>query len=145
MKIFLDTSVLVAATLEDHPDHDRALAAVERIQNGLDDGVISAHSIAEVYATLTSIPAPHRHTPEQALLSIEENFLKYVKTSSLNGADYAAVIREGAGAGIQGGTIYDALLMKSAGKEKVDRILTLNLRHFRLVASPGLAKILTSP
>ncbi len=145
MKVFLDTSVLVASVVELHNDYERASAVLERVQSGKDEGVISAHSLAETYATLTRFPPPFRHSPEQALLSIEENFLKHFKTASLSGSDYAALLREAAAARIQGGTIYDAVLMKCAAKENVARIYTLNLKHFQAVAPRELAGILAAP
>jgi predicted nucleic acid-binding protein len=33
--------------------------------------------------------------------------------------------------GLIGGTIYDALIAKVAQKAKVERLLTLNINHFR--------------
>ena len=77
MKIFLDTSVLVSAVVKQHASHERSFAVLERIHNRQDEGIISAHSLAEMYAVLTKLPPPYRHTPEQALLSIEENVLKH--------------------------------------------------------------------
>lgn len=145
MKLFLDTSVLVAAVIVQHSDHERSFALLERIQNGKDEGFISAHSLAELYAILTKIPAPLRHSPAQALLSIEENILKHFKITSLSGHDYAATVREAAANGIQGGTIYDAVLVKGAGKSKVDRVFTLNLKHFRAVEPPEIVDILAAP
>ena len=90
-------------------------------------------------------PKPYRHAPEQALLSLEENVLKHFKISNLTGHDYAALIREAALAGIQGGTIYDAVLLKSAEKANPDRIFTLNLKHFLAVAPQKLAAKLSVP
>ena len=57
MKVLLDTSVLVAAVLEMHEAHGRAFTALDRVQQGRDQGVVSAHSLAEVYAILTRVPA----------------------------------------------------------------------------------------
>ena len=145
MKVLLDTSVLIAAVVEKHAAHVRAFVALDRVQQGADEGVVSAHSLAELYAVLTKLPAPSRHSPEQALLSMEENVLKHFKTSSLTGSDYAALIREAAMAGIQGGTVYDAILLKAADKAGVDRVYTLNLKHFQAVAPANLVPILTSP
>jgi hypothetical protein len=88
---------------------------------------------------------PFRHSPEQALLSIEENVLKHFKISSLTGTDYASLIREAAVAGIQGGTIYDAVLVKSAEKVDPDQIYTLNLKYFLAVASKDIGSKLLSP
>jgi len=145
MKVFVDTSVLVAAVLDKHDSHARAFVVLDRVQNGKDEGFISAHTLAEIYAILTKLPAPFRHSPEQALLSIEENVIKHFTTSSLSGSDYTVLIREAALAGIQGGTVYDAVLLKSAGKAGVDRIYTLNLRHFQAVANKEQFPLLRAP
>jgi predicted nucleic acid-binding protein len=145
MRVFLDTSVLIAAVVEMHEAHRRAFVALDRVQQGRDEGVFSAHSLAEVYAILTRLPAPLRHSPEQALLSIEENVLKHFELLPLDGRDYAALIREAAMAGSQGGTVYDAILLKAAAKAHVDRVYTLNLKHFLAVAPPSLVPTLAAP
>ncbi len=138
MRTFLDTSVLVAAVVQKHENHKRAYALLDRVQSGIDEGFVSAHSLAEMYAVLTKLPPPYRHTPEQALLSIEENVVKHFKITGLTGSDYTASIREAALTGIQGGTIYDALLLKCATKQGVEKIFTLNLKHFRTIAPQNL-------
>ena len=145
MKVFLDTNVLIAAMVQKHTAHARALAVLERVQNGTDKGVVSAHGLAETYCILTKLPPPLRHSPEQALLTIQENVLAYFKISSLDGADYSTLIREAALTGIQGGTIYDSVLLKSASKAEVDVIYTLNLKHFAAVAPAALRAILREP
>jgi predicted nucleic acid-binding protein len=145
MKVFLDTSVLVAAVIHKHAAHERAFAVLERVQNGKDEGFVSSHSLAELYANLTKLPPPFRHSPEQALLTIEENVLQYFKISSLAGSDYSALIREAALAGIQGGTIYDAVLLKSASKAEAGQIYTLNLKHFEVVAPKNFGPELLVP
>jgi predicted nucleic acid-binding protein len=145
MKVFLDTSVLIAAVVSKHEAHARAFPLLERVQNGKDEGFVATHSLAEMYAILTKLPPPYRHAPEQALLSIEENVLKHFKISSLTGHDYASLLREAAMAGIQGGTIYDAVLLKSAEKSNPDRIYTLNLKHFLAVAPQNVGPKLSAP
>lgn len=145
MKVFLDTSVLVSAVIKQHVAHERSFGVLDRVQNAKDEGIISAHSLAEMYAVLTKLPSPYRHTPEQALLSIEENILKHFKTVALSGNEYAALLRDAAGAGIQGGTVYDALLLKVATKAGVELVYTLNLKHFQAIAPPGAAIKLSVP
>jgi predicted nucleic acid-binding protein len=145
MKVLLDTSVLIAAVVARHVSHAKAFPILDRVQNGTDEGYVASHSLAEVYAILTKLPPPFRHSPAQALLSIEENVLKHFKTSSLTGGDYAALLRAAAVAGIQGGTIYDALLLKVAERANPDRIYTLNLKHFLAVAPRHLDAKLRSP
>lgn len=145
MKVLLDTSVLVSSVIKQHVHHERSFAALDRVQTGKDEGIISAHSLAEMYAVLTKLPAPYRHSPEQALLSIEENILKHFKTVSLSASDYATLLRDAAGMGIQGGTIYDALLLKSGVKAGADRICTLNLKHFQALAPADMTVKLSAP
>lgn len=145
MKVFLDTSVLISAVIKQHVAHERGFVVLERIQDQKDEGVISVHSLAEMYAVLTKLPSPYRHTPEQALLSIEENVLKHFETVGTGKSEYAALLREAAGTGIQGGTIYDALLLKAATKADVEVIYTLNLKHFQAIATPDVAVKLSAP
>lgn len=76
---------------------------------------------------------------------IEENVVKHFHLLGLTGNEYAALIREAALAGIQGGAIYDAVLLKSAVKAEVDRIYTLNLKHFRAVAPDNVGPKLFEP
>lgn len=145
MKAFLDTNVLVSAVLKQHVFHERSFTILDRVQGGKDEGFVSAHSLAEMYSVLTNLPLPYRHTPEQAMLSIEENVLKHFKTITLVGNEYASLIRDAAGSQIQGGKIYDALLLKAASKADVNRIYTLNLKHFQSIASPDISGILSEP
>ena len=145
MRIFLDTSVIVPALVELHADHSRCFALLERILTGKDDGFLSAHSLAETYAILTKLPPPFRHSPAEALLSIQENLLNHFQSIALTASEYSSLVNESAIHGIQGGTIYDALLLKCAAKEKLGKIYTLNLRHFRSVAPPELGPLISSP
>ena len=145
MKVLLDTSVLVAAVVQEHEHHARSLPVLERVQGGKDEGFVSAHSLAEIYAVLTKLPPPFRHTPEQALLSIEENVVKHFKITGLSGADYTVLIREAAFAGIQGGTIYDAVLLKCASKTEAEKVFTLNLKHFKSIAPKNTGPEILAP
>jgi predicted nucleic acid-binding protein len=145
MKVFLDTSVLVAAVVQKHESHTRAFAVLERIQNGRDQGNVSAHSLAEMYAVLTKSPPPFRHSPEQALLSIEENVLRHFKLTALAATDYAEMIRDAAPARVMGGTIYDSLVLRCAAKANPDKIFTLNVKHFEATADGSIRPIISAP
>ena len=48
--------------------------------------------------------------------------------------EYKVLLKEAGFAGIQGGTIYDAIHLKCADLARVDRLYTLNLRHFQSIA-----------
>ena len=145
IRTVIDTNVLVSAVVKQHVFHERSFAVLERVHDGKDAGFVSAHSLAEMYSVLTNLPTPYRHRPEQAWLSIEENVLKHFHAVALVGNEYASLIRDAAGSQIQGSKIYDALLLKAAGKAEVDRICTLNLKHFQSIASPGISAKLSEP
>ena len=145
MRILLDTNVLVAAVSGGHTHHAQAFPLLERVQQGKDEGFVSAHSLAEMYAILTKLPVPFRHTPEQAFLSIEENVIKFFHIGGLTGADYTSLLRESALLGVQGGMIYDAIVLKCASKAGVDRIFTFSLKHFQAMAPKSMKPLLLSP
>jgi predicted nucleic acid-binding protein len=58
--------------------------------------------------------------------------------------DYHSAIKEAAGNGIFGGTIYDALLARCALKAQAATIYTWNVEHFRRMGSE-VAKRVKSP
>jgi predicted nucleic acid-binding protein len=127
VRAFLDTSVLVAAFYADHEHHPASLDIFLRF--GKSDACCAAHSLAEVYAVLTSMPAPRRITGEQALL-----FLGDIQTNlmvvALTAREYAQMLDEVGAAGITGGMIYDALLGYCALKAQSNVIYTWNTKHF---------------
>lgn len=144
MRVFFDTSVLVAAMIEHHPAHERALPWLQRTKAGTDSGVISAHSIAELYSVLTTLPVQPRIAPSVARRLIEENVLSSCEVVSLSRDDYADLLAHLVSLEIAGGTTYDAMILHAATKVEVDRIVTLNERHFRR-AYPPLADRLAAP
>lgn len=58
--------------------------------------------------------------------------------------DYVTLLNHVASLGIAGGAVYDALLLHTAWKANVDRVLTLNARDFRRVY-PALTDKIVSP
>ena len=143
MKILLDTSVLVAAMVESHPEHERAFPWLKRIVDRTDEGFVSTHSIAELYNVLTVLPVRPRIAPDSARDLIVGN-LRNFKAVSLDNVDYYAVIESLSSLGIVGGATFDALIIHAARFAEVDRIVTLNLRDFHRV-SPGMADIIVAP
>lgn len=144
MTVLLDTSVLVAAMIEAHPLHTVALPWLQRIQNGVETGLVAMHSLAEVYSILTILPIQPHIPPALARQLIEHNILNVFQIVSLSEQDYAELIRHLAGLGIVGGATYDALILHAAAKANVDRVVTFNEKHFRRVY-PALADKIVSP
>lgn len=133
MKVLLDTSVLIAALLEDHLFHRQAAPWLEYVQQSDVEGVISAHWLAELYAALSRMPTTPRISPAEVLSAIEDNILPFVKVRSLDGRSYATMIRQLAAAGLSGGVVYDAVHTEVARRARVDLLVTLNLGDFERV------------
>jgi predicted nucleic acid-binding protein len=129
MKGFFDTSVLVPVFYGDHVHHRVSLDLF--IQFDKSTGCCGAHSLAEVYSTLTRMPGRHRISGEQAMLFIN-NIRERLSIIALLGDEYANALQASAALGIIGGGIYDALLAHCALKTKADVIYTWNARHYAL-------------
>lgn len=130
MKHFFDSTVLVAAVLEEHEHHQPSFAALSRATPS--SNFCAAHSLAETYAVLTRYPGKQRLSAEQALLAVEEigNRLTIV---ALEARDYFAAIRDFAAQGVTGGTIYDGLIAAAALKANAEALYTWNVGHFLLL------------
>jgi len=127
MKAFFDTSVLVAVFYGDHVHHRKSLELF--IQFDRSTGCLGAHSLAEVYSTLTRMPGKHRISAEQAMLFIH-SIRERLSVIALSGDEYANALQASADLGIVGGGIYDALLAQCAIKAKSEAIYTWNTRHY---------------
>ena len=127
MKGFFDTSVLVAVFYGDHAHHQASLARFIRFDRST--GCCGAHSLAEVYSTLTRMPGKHRISGEQAMLFIG-SIRERLSIIALDGDEYADALHAFSALGIVGGGIYDALLAHCALKGEAERIYTWNERHY---------------
>src|SRR5215470_4755219 len=130
MNVFFDASVLVAAFVEEHQHHQRSFERLEKAEKKR--ACCAAHSLAELYSTLTRLPGSHRLSGEQALLFLD-SVRERLETISLDSDEYVNAIEEASADGVIGGTIYDALLAECARKARATVILTWNLNHFQRV------------
>lgn len=144
MKVFFDTSVLVASVVARHPHHARAAPLVRRVIEGADQGFISAHSVAESYAVLTVLPVSPRIGPEAAEKLVTENLIGHLSVVALTTREYTKLVPALAEMGAMGGATYDMVHLACARKRDVERIFTFNVAHFRRLA-PDLAGRIVAP
>ncbi len=130
MIILFDTSVLVAALIKPHPLHERAVSWLKRAKTVEVNMAVSAHTLAELYAVLTTLPVSPRLTPEMAWRLIHENIENTGTVISLEASDYAKTILRLKEQGFSGGIVYDALIFSAALKSKAEALLTLNASDF---------------
>ena len=141
MSAFVDTSVFVAAYWGEHPEHVASLKLVAEL--GESGASCSAHTVAEVYSTLTRLPVRRPTPPEQVMLVVADLEARF-NLVSLELQDYAEVIRDAAERGIAGGRIYDALLLRCARKVETTALYTWNVKDFRAIA-PDFADRIRTP
>jgi predicted nucleic acid-binding protein len=144
MKTLFDTSVLVAAIVEPHPMHNRALPWLQRAKTGELAFFVASHTLAELYAVLTTLPIKPMISPSTAWRLIHDNIEISAKIISLSPSDYQDIIKRVPEFGLSGGIIYDALIVKAAKKSKVERLLTFNINDFKRVWPDG-ESIITIP
>lgn len=101
-----DTSVVVAALSAWHPDHEAARLFLAKGPEGL------AHVVTETFSVLTRIPHPRRIGSPIALAAIRRAFPR--RLVSLPPTKIFPLFERLAGAGIQGGAVYDAIVAETA-------------------------------
>jgi predicted nucleic acid-binding protein len=92
--------------------------------------LISSHTLAELYAVLTTLPVSPRISPDMAWRLINENLEITAAVVPLAAKDYRETIRLLKDGGFSGGIVYDALIFKAAVKSGADSLLTLNSADF---------------
>lgn len=141
MKAFFDTSVLVATFYADHEHHVPSLETLLRFSRK--DACCGAHSVAEVYSTLTSMPGNRRVSGHEATLFLG-NVRERLTLVALDSQDYIDAMESAAAVHLAGGAIYDALLSQCAVKAKAAVLYTWNTRDF-LRLGPAIARRIRRP
>jgi predicted nucleic acid-binding protein len=136
MKVFLDTNVLIAASIRQHPHFMPADAALHRCMSGADEGIIHAHSLLEFHSAVTQLPKGLAVPPTQVEPLLAAGILPFVRCVTLDPTEVIATQKQAGYLGLVGGMIYDFFLLQAALKEPVDRLLTFNVAHFRKIAPP---------
>lgn len=145
MRLYFDTSVLVASALKAHVHHTAARLAIEQVLEGSHRGYVAAHGLAEFYAVLTRMPTAPPVYPGEVWQMIEANILPHFTLVTLGAKEYRELLSQSATQGWTGGRIYDALHLRAAQKANCQRIYTFNIRHFRELAPPRWSGNILSP
>ena len=142
MNILADTSVWIAALVQPHPHHTRAFPWLTAARRGEHRLMVAMHSLAEIYAVLTTLPVQPRIRPDMARRLIRESVLAVAAPVELGANDYLATLDALADQGISGGAAYDALMVRSAIQCRADRLLTFNGKEFKRIWPDGSDRII---
>lgn len=127
MKAFLDTSVLIACFYQDDERHSASLDLFLRF--GKTEASCGAHSLAEVYATLTGMPGHRRVSGKEALLFLGD-IRERLTLVALDEHEYFQMAESSAAVNLASGAVYDAILGHCALKAKAEVIYTWNVKDF---------------
>jgi predicted nucleic acid-binding protein len=117
-----DSSITIAALIDDHPAHDIAAKALA------DSMITIAHVAAETYSVLTRLPPPNLADPSTAAAVLGE---RLPSTHATLSADvYAKAPARLAAAGVSGGATYDGLIALTAVEHDLE-LLTRDRRAVR--------------
>jgi predicted nucleic acid-binding protein len=97
-------------------------------------GALTAHALAETFATLTALPLKPKLSPADVGRLIERNISPHFEIIPLTAAIYSSAIALTIQRGLASGAIYDALHLEGARAAGCNQILTFNLKHFRSLA-----------
>ena len=107
--LLVDTSVAVALSVADHEGRPDAVAVVRGSRIGM-----AGHAAFETFSVLTRLPGPARRTPAAVTRLLAANF---PHTRYLSQEASAALLVRLAGAGVSGGSVYDALVGATAAEQ----------------------------
>jgi len=124
---FLDTSVLVEACLLNSHKFKQADALI------CEANCTSSHALVEAYATLSGDKRLRINPHDAAKMVLD--CANRLKVFSLDPLEILTLIESAPKKGISGGSFYDALHAETARKSGCGVIHTLNISHFRHVAS----------
>jgi predicted nucleic acid-binding protein len=144
VKIYFDTTVLVASCVEGHPHYNQAITALRDVHAKKTEAFTSAHGLAESFSVLTRTPFIPPIFPNVAWQFLSANILSAFEIVTLSAKEYQDAIQHCSQNGWAGGRVYDMLHLYTAKKGACERIYTFNLRHFQELA-PELRDLIASP
>jgi predicted nucleic acid-binding protein len=109
-----DSSVTIAALLDDHPAHDAAADALAACKTTI------AHVAIETFSVLTRMPPPNRAEPSTAVTVLRERLPSAYVT--LDAGSYQQAPSRLAAAGVAGGSTYDGLIALTALEHELELV-----------------------
>ncbi len=126
-----DSSVLIAGLLPAHPEYARCRPLIDRARLEAGAHRCTLHALAETFHVLAAIPIKPRITKEAARALVTQTLAANLDPLALVATDYSAAFDLVCASGSGAGAIYDALHLVAARRAKAERLVTLNVRHFR--------------
>jgi len=137
MKFLIDSSVWISAMVKEEAWHVECTRLLD-----LPGAGIYAHALSEVFCTLTGGRRGFRMQPGLVAELIQEDYLPYFETRSLDCGEVLSALHECRIRGITGAAIYDYLHLVAARHMRAAKLYTLNLSHFQVFWRAGDPEVL---
>lgn len=144
MRIAFDTSVLVAALIEPHPHHERAVTWLEEAATERLSGECTWHAVAETWSVLTRLPLQPPVSPAMADSAVTR-VLERIDAVTIDGTVYLRAMRRCSDRGLRSGALFDALHVASAEERRVDGLVTFNRGDFERLITDESPPIIVPP
>lgn len=144
MRVAFDTSVLVAALVEPHPFHGRALRWLEEAASERLAAECTWHAVAETWSVLTRLPIEPPVSPAMGEAAVAR-LLERLETVAIDGDVYRRAMRRCSDRSLRSGAIFDALHLVSAEVRGVDALVTFNRDDFLRLAGDTSPRIVVPP
>ena len=130
--VFLDTTVLLAGTIDLGPQSRAAQTILDAVADGrIPEPITAWHCVLEFYSVSTRLPEDLRLSVEQAGQLVRSEIMSRIRIKSLPSTArtrlFELVVREG----VAGGRVYDAHISEIAHSARASVLVTDNPRHFK--------------
>ena len=139
LKVFFDTSVLLAGLIEFGPQSAPAqLLLNEVVEKRLTDIATAWHCCLEFFSVATRLPAEYRLSSSDAVALLESEVFPRMAVHDLPPADRIGMLRAATQDAVAGGRIYDAHIAEIARAARAQVVVTDNRRHFLAALRHGM-------
>ena len=131
MKVFFDTSVLLAGLVDFGPQSAPAQSLMHAVAEKRLENVATAwHCCLEFFSVATRLPPEFRLSPVDAALLVGDEVFERMTVHDLPPGDRMRMLHVAGRDDIAGGRIYDTHIAEVARALGADVIITDNRRHF---------------
>jgi predicted nucleic acid-binding protein len=139
VKVFLDTSVLLAGLIDIGPLSAPAQSVLHAIaEKQLTDIVTAWHCCLEFFSVATRLPPEFRLTPTEAIQLLDHEVFSRMAVHDLPAAARIGLLAAAVQDGTTGGRIYDAHIAEIARATGATVVVTDNRRHFMAALRHGM-------
>ncbi len=129
--VFIDTNLLVAASVEGHPSHVVATALLTRLAQGGGTACISAQVCREFLAVLTRGPIEGRSFSVEEALEVLDGWMVGCSVLEESDAVLPELLELVRHHSVKGKQVHDANIVATMRASGITRLATLNTGDFR--------------